>query len=99
MIKLSSGNSVIGGLPDVSYSQKVQKIDIGASLYIYSDGVYEIEKKNGSMWSLNEYLSLISDLNSDEHSSLDNFYDQTIQISKGEAFEIARFSILKVVFV
>jgi serine phosphatase RsbU (regulator of sigma subunit) len=97
MIKLSSGNSVIGGLPDVSYSQKVQKIDIGASLYIYSDGVYEIEKKDGSMWSFNDYLSLISDLNSDEHSSLDIFYEQTIQIGKGEAFE-DDYTILKAVF-
>jgi len=97
MLKLSSGNSVVGGLPDVSYCQKVQKIDIGASLYIYSDGVYEIEKKDGSMWSFNEYLSLITDLNSDEHSSLDSFYNQTIQISKGEAFE-DDYTILKAVF-
>ena len=60
-----------------------QNVDIGTTLYIFSDGVYEIENKDGSMWRFSEYVSLISSLNSDEHDSLDNLYDHTLQISKG----------------
>ena len=75
-----------------------QNVDIGATLYVFSDGVYEIEKKDGSMWRFSEYVSLISSLNSDEHDSLDNLYDQTLQISKGETFE-DDYTILKVVLI
>ena len=47
----------------------------------------KIGKRDGSMWSFREYVSLLSNINLDEHNSLDNLYNQTLQISKGEAFE------------
>jgi len=84
---LKTRNFVIGGTLDVEYEQKIQSVDTGASLYVFSDGVYEIKTRDGSMWSFREYVSLLSNLNSNEHNSLDNLYKQTLQISEGEAFE------------
>lgn len=84
---LKTQNFVVGGMLDVSYKQKVQSVDIGASLYVFSDGVYEIEKGDGSMWSFREYVSLLSSINLDENNSLDNLYNKTLQFSKGEVFE------------
>ena len=98
MIKLNTGNFVIGGMPDVSYQQGEQRIDNDALLFVFSDGVYEIEKKDGSMWRFSEYISLISSLSSDEHDSLDNLYDQTLQISKEDSLK-DDYTILKVVFI
>jgi sigma-B regulation protein RsbU (phosphoserine phosphatase) len=84
---LKTRNFVIGGTLDVEYEQKIQSVDTGASLYVFSDGVYEIKTRDGSMWSFREYVSLLSNLNSNEHNSLDSLYNQTLQISEGEAFE------------
>ena len=98
MIKLNTGNFVIGGMPDVSYQQGEQHIDNDALLYVFSDGVYEIEKQAGFMWNFSEYISLLSNLDSDEHTFLDSLYNQTLQISKGETFE-DDYTILKVVFI
>jgi serine phosphatase RsbU (regulator of sigma subunit) len=84
---LRTQNFVIGGMLDVAYEQKIQNVDIGASLYVFSDGVYEIEKEDGSMWGFHEYVSLLHNIYLDEHNSLDNLYNQTLQISKAEAFE------------
>ena len=50
------------------------------------------------MWRFSEYVSLLSNLKSDENSSLDNLYDQTLQIRKGEAFE-DDYTILKANFI
>jgi len=95
---LRTRNFVIGGALDVEWEQKIQSVDIGASLYVFSDGVYEIKMRDGSMWSFREYVSLLSNLNSDEHNSLDNLYNQTLELSKDEAFE-DDYTILKANFI
>jgi sigma-B regulation protein RsbU (phosphoserine phosphatase) len=42
MIRLRTHNNVIGGMPDIQYHQNIQHIELGASLYLFSDGVYEM---------------------------------------------------------
>ncbi|UCE56351.1 MAG: SpoIIE family protein phosphatase [Desulfobacterales bacterium] len=84
---LKTRNFVIGGMLNVEYEQKIQSVDAGTSLYVFSDGVYEIKTRDGSMWGFREYTSLLSDLDSNKYNSLDNLYNETLQLSKGEAFE------------
>ena len=96
-IQLKTANPVIGGMPDISYQQKKHHIDNGASLFVFSDGVYEVEKLNGSMWSFNEYVSLLSDHISNGHNSLDDLYDKILRITKGNVFE-DDYTILKATF-
>jgi len=95
---LRTQNFVIGGMLDVAYEQKIQSVDIGASLYVFSDGVYEIEKEDGSMWGFHEYVSLLQNIYLDEHNSPYSLYNQTLQISKAEAFE-DDYTILRADFV
>lgn len=46
--KLSTRGLMIGGMPDVPYAtQKTDGIDPGSRLYVFSDGVYEVEYANG----------------------------------------------------
>ncbi|MGV7224905.1 MAG: PP2C family protein-serine/threonine phosphatase [Nitrospinales bacterium] len=95
--KLKTANFIIGGIPDVSYQQEKHFIGKGASLFIFSDGVYEIEKHNGSMLSFNEYTSLLSDYMSDGSKSLQDLYNKTLKISKEQVFE-DDYTILKANF-
>ena len=87
IIKLKTANFIIGGMPDVSYQQEKHFIGKGASLFIFSDGVYEIKKHNGSMLSVNDYITLLSEYMSDGSKSLEDLYNKTIKISKGQVFE------------
>ncbi|MFC1877097.1 SpoIIE family protein phosphatase [Thermodesulfobacteriota bacterium] len=87
VIELKTRNFVVGGMPDVSYKQNKLNICNGASLYIFSDGVYEVEQEDGSMWKFSDYVSLLSEINSDEQSSLDRLFDQTLQRVNGDKFE------------
>jgi sigma-B regulation protein RsbU (phosphoserine phosphatase) len=45
------------------------EVALGASaqLLLYSDGVYEIEKTDGVMWSFDEYLAFLKTLPPAEH--------------------------------
>ena len=42
-LELSTGGMIIGGLPGMGFAEKTAKVPEGARLYIFSDGVYEIE--------------------------------------------------------
>jgi len=97
MIRLRTRNNVIGGLPDINYQQNVQHVDFGASLYLFSDGVYEITIKNGSLWRLVEFESILANLHVQEGKTIENLYNHTLNINKGEAFE-DDYTILKVTF-
>jgi sigma-B regulation protein RsbU (phosphoserine phosphatase) len=96
-IQLKTDNFVIGGMPDISYKQKKHYIDNDASLFVFSDGVYEVEKQNGKMWSFNEYVSLLSELMPNKYKSLKDLYDKIIRINKEDVFE-DDYTILKVDF-
>jgi sigma-B regulation protein RsbU (phosphoserine phosphatase) len=98
MIRLRTHNNVIGGMPDITYQQDVHHVDYGGSLYLFSDGVYEITRKDGSLWRLAEFESFLANPHTQEHEAIDSLYYQTLSINKGEAFE-DDYTILKVDFV
>ena len=55
----------IGIMPETRYTSQCCKIDLDSTLYLFSDGVYEIEKSDESMWSLDDWVSFLSDHYSD----------------------------------
>ncbi len=97
MAQLRTRNYVIGGMPDIIYKQKVQHIDRGATLYIYSDGVYEITRQDGSMWRFSEFTSFMSHLPGENPTRIDRLYNHANQMINCETFE-DDFTILEVVF-
>jgi len=50
----------IGMFPDVMFTDRLCQIEAGSTLYIFSDGIYEIHQQNGSMWSLEEFITFLS---------------------------------------
>lgn len=49
----------IGMFPDVIFTDRFCHIETGSTLYIFSDGIYEIHQPDGSMWSLEEFINLL----------------------------------------
>lgn len=45
--KLSTKGLMIGGMPDVPYQTETAQIETDSRLYVFSDGVYEVEYSNG----------------------------------------------------
>ena len=50
---------MIGGMPAMNFTQGSVSVPIGASLYMFSDGVYEIVDKHGRQWSIEDFVELM----------------------------------------
>ena len=49
----------VGMFPAVKYVDNHCKIPTHSSLYIFSDGIYEAEQTNNSLWGLEKFISLL----------------------------------------
>ncbi|MDA0214015.1 MAG: SpoIIE family protein phosphatase [Planctomycetota bacterium] len=57
--ELESLGTPIGIVPDFEYEQSTTTLESGDRLYIYSDGIAEIPKLDGTVWSYSEFLLFV----------------------------------------
>ena len=56
--KLKTNGIVIGGMPNAKFESKVVSVPKDAKLYVFSDGVYEVEYANGNgMMNLDDFAN------------------------------------------
>lgn len=56
---LKTKNVIIGAMPAMEFRQQSVFVPPGASLYVFSDGVYEIIDKNDKQWAIDDFVDLI----------------------------------------
>ncbi len=61
----------IGVFPEASFSNGFCDIEECSTLYIFSDGVYEIQRPDGELWSLNAFIDFLKMCRQTETSNLD----------------------------
>jgi len=93
--QLMNDNFIVGGVPDFPFKSTVVKVEKPASLYIFSDGVYEIEKPDGRMWSLNEFIDFMADHANESGSEIKELYDFVKDLFGSEVLD-DDFSMIKV---
>ena len=94
---LRTANKAIGAMQDVSYEKSKYQVEEHTKLYVFSDGVYEVEKSDGSMWQFNEFADFMNSIKSGTQSSLDRLYQHAENINSLDTFE-DDFTILEVAF-
>jgi sigma-B regulation protein RsbU (phosphoserine phosphatase) len=52
---LRAQGAIIGGFPEATYDTGRMQLSPGARIYVFSDGVYELERDNGSTATLEEF--------------------------------------------
>ena len=57
---LKTKNGLIGGMPGKVYRSDSIEVPEGTSLYLFSDGVFEIVTTGGLQWGLQDFLPLIA---------------------------------------
>ena len=95
--QLRTPNFVIGGDPDAIYQSRIQEIRVPARLFVFSDGVFDITKSDGSMWGFNEFLEFMAQPSNPDQSILDSLLNYAQELSQKETFE-DDFTILEIVF-
>ena len=62
LLELTTGNMAVGYMEDSAFKEASLQLNKFNKLYVYSDGVYEIEKPGGEMVTLVEYTEIIRKL-------------------------------------
>lgn len=58
-VALMTGNILIGATPAFEFESASVEVPPGSRLYVFSDGIFEIEAKDGRQWGLDDVLPLI----------------------------------------
>lgn len=95
--KLKTPGMPIGMFPEASYVDNSCKIDKLSSLYIFSDGVYEISQPGGEIWGMDNFIDLLLEYNKTEYSNLESVLNYVRNLNSGNILS-DDFSLLKVVF-
>jgi sigma-B regulation protein RsbU (phosphoserine phosphatase) len=98
MHTLNAANIAIGYLPDMPFEEAGLVIAGKAKLYVYSDGVYELNQRDGSMLTLYEFTGIIERMTDIATSQTEEIYSamQSLKAEPGP-FE-DDFSLLEVIF-
>jgi sigma-B regulation protein RsbU (phosphoserine phosphatase) len=56
---LEASGPMIGAVPDLEFKTSSIALQAFSKLYLYSDGVYEIERTNKVMWPFNEFMDFM----------------------------------------
>jgi sigma-B regulation protein RsbU (phosphoserine phosphatase) len=87
----------VGMFPEAKYVDDYFYIDQFSTLYIFSDGAYEITQSEGTLWSLDSFIQLLVSLHNSVDYQLDHLLSYLINLNSKEAFD-DDLSILQVKF-
>ena len=57
--RLKTPGVPVGMFPNIKYINSTCEIAANSSLYLFSDGIYEVEQQPGSVWGLEKLISLL----------------------------------------
>ena len=57
---LKTAGMPIGMFPDAEYHCAAQQLPAGSTLYLFSDGAYEVEARDGTQWTWEEFLESLT---------------------------------------
>ncbi|MEP0870109.1 SpoIIE family protein phosphatase [Trichocoleus desertorum AS-A10] len=85
--RLKTAGLPIGMFSDAQYVSDRCEVEAGSSLYIFSDGIYEINQPDGETWTLDGFVGLLSDLSQANNISLDTVLGSVRAMGAKETFD------------
>ncbi|HYX17168.1 MAG TPA: SpoIIE family protein phosphatase [Nostoc sp.] len=87
----------VGMFPEAKYVDAFCNIQKFSTLYIFSDGAYEITKSDSTLWSLDAFIQLLVSLQNPIDCQLDQVLSYLIALNSKDAFD-DDLSILQIKF-
>jgi len=88
---------MIGIVPGQTYQTQQASIVPGSRIYLFSDGVFEIVAKDGSRWSLDNFLPMLRDTDESGSPSPRRLFERVQEAARPGGIE-DDFSLLAVTF-
>jgi phosphoserine phosphatase RsbU/P len=77
----------VGMFPDVDYVDECCEVSERSTLYIFSDGIYEINQSDGTVWGLEPFIKLLADCKSDKVGDLDHILQALQAVNPKDYFD------------
>ena len=87
VIKLESLDLPIGFLRNISFETAILKVAENSTLYIFSDGAYELLQPGGQIWGFDSFVNLLLTHNQTNDNHIDQLLPEIINISGNENFD------------
>ncbi|QLE56886.1 PP2C family protein-serine/threonine phosphatase [Nostoc sp. TCL26-01] len=87
----------VGMFPEAQYVDAYCEVERLSSLYIFSDGAYEITKSDGKLWSLDAFIQILASVHNSIDYQLDHVLNFLTALNYKDIFE-DDLSILQVKF-
>ncbi len=97
LYKLGAPSLPIGMLPDDDFQDNYCDIPQSSTLYLFSDGAYEINQPDNTIWGLEAFMDLLIDYQKTRNSSLEEILHYIQNLNYQDTFD-DDFSLLKVNF-
>jgi len=97
MVELDSQGPMIGAIPDLDWPSMTTEVPEGARLVVFSDGVYEIAKTDGEMWTWDEFVAFMSEEPPAGVTRTDRLVEHTTRLQGRDQYE-DDFSMVEAVF-
>ncbi|NEQ36536.1 MAG: SpoIIE family protein phosphatase [Okeania sp. SIO3I5] len=95
--KLKTPGMPIGMFPEATYVDNSCLVEKSSSLYIFSDGVYEISLSEEEIWGIDNFINIILEYHRYGSCDLNKILDYVRELNCSDVFS-DDFSLLKVVF-
>lgn len=96
--ELKTAGLVIGAMSDSEFTFEVAKVSKQGKIYIFSDGVYEIHKPDGTMLQLDEFINEVAKLSSEYPSDELKYIYQFAERTNGHGAFADDYSIVELCF-
>lgn len=85
--RLQTRGLPIGMFPDVDYLDECCEVAELSTLYIFSDGIYEINQADGTLWGLDPFVQLLADCRSNSACNLDHVLHSIKAVNPKDYFD------------
>ncbi len=96
--RLNTKGLPVGMFPDVDYVDECCEVTEPSTLYIFSDGIYEINQPDGSIWGLEPFVNLLADCRNKSVCNLDQVLHTVKAVNRPKEYFDDDVSLLEINF-
>lgn len=86
-VMLKSTGPMVGAFDGLEFETMEHTVDRPSQLYVYSDGVFEIQRVDGTMWPFSEFVTFLGERSKDSSTAMDGLIQHLNALSGKAGFE------------
>ena len=86
-IMLEASGPMVGAFEDLDFESKTETLTGPSRLFVYSDGVYEIARTDGTPWPFHDFAALMAEPPSSDVGAMDRLIEVIRTLSNRDGFE------------